>query len=414
LNPRHMHYRVAAAAVLITVCSCSLEDRFQSDIREYLRLSVALGERDPDSLDFYYGPPDWVGDIRKKPLTMMEIRRSAQVLIDKWKDQPEPRTQRLVRQLRAIAARADMLLGAKTTFDQETQVFFGITIPQAADLSETRSRINKLLPGKGTLATRYAAFDAKFMIPPERLPAVMTRALEGCREQTLRHFRLPAGEKVALDYVHDRPWSGFSHYQGNFHSLIEINADLGLTVDRALQLACHEGYPGHHAYNVLQDVQFVRGRRWLEWMAQPTFSPQSLVSEALATFAVEVAFPGRERLRFERDALFPLAGLNPADAEKYDQIERLVDELHVAEPAIARDFIDGKLEWVRAGDALEDQVLMAHPEEALKYLNEYRTYLVTYTVGRDLVAKRVDGWPRFEQLISNPEAADLLGSMLNK
>src|SRR5271170_1885524 len=117
-----MQYRPFAVAALgCILASCALRDDFESDVREYIRLSVALGERDFDSIDFYYGPPEWVSDIRRKPLPMLEIRRSAQVLIEKLKDRPEPRPSRLVRQLRALAARADMLLGSRPSFDQETR-----------------------------------------------------------------------------------------------------------------------------------------------------------------------------------------------------------------------------------------------------------------------------------------------------
>jgi hypothetical protein len=225
-------------------------------------------------------------------------------------------------------------------------------------------------------------------------------------------MNLPPGESVTVEYVHNKPWSAFSRYQGNFHSLIQINADFSLTVDQVLQLACHEGYPGHHAYNSLRELQLVRSRHLAEFTVQPTFSPQSLASEAAATFAVELAFPEPERTRFERDELFPLASLDQGKAKLYGRVERLVEALHPAEPVIARDYLDGNLEFVRAAAALEAQVLMAHSEATLKYINEYRSYLTSYTLGRDMVADAVDDtpgrpaaarWQRFEQTIESTE-----------
>ena len=65
------------------------------------------------------------------------------------------------------------------------------------------------------------------------------------------------------------------------------------------------------------------------------------------------------------------------------------------------------MEWARAAAALEEQVLMAHPEEALKYISEYRSYMITYTLGRDLAAKLIHGWPQFEQLMTDPNAAEI-------
>jgi hypothetical protein len=374
---------------------------------------VALGERDPDSIDYYYGPAEWVSDIRKNPPGLAQVRGSALALIHELEQHAavgaagETRRKFLISQLHAIARRVDLLLGTSLTFDQETQALFGVTVPPQYDqrhLAHIRSELDLLLPGRGSLATRYLSFDQAFIVRADRLPSVMDRALYGCRERTLAHLHLPPGEAVTVEYVHNKPWSAFSSYQGNFHSLIQINTDFSLTVDQVLQLACHEGYPGHHAYNATRELQLVRDRHLAEYMVQPTFSPQSLASEAAAAFAIELAFPEPERIRFERDQLFPLAGLDAGKAELYGRVERLVDALHPAEPAIARDYLDGRLEFVRAAQALEAQVLMVHSEATLKYINEYRSYLTAYTLGRDMVADAVDGqpgqrWQRFEKLL---------------
>jgi hypothetical protein len=230
--------------------------------------------------------------------------------------------------------------------------------------------------------------------------------MQECRKRTLQHLSLPTGETVTIEYVGSKPWNAYSSYEGGFHSRIQINATFPLTVDRALQLACHEGYPGHHVYNTLVDAQLVqRQHRW-ELMVQPTFSPQSFSSEALATYAADVAFPEDERLRFERDVLFPMAGIDRAKAEKYIEVSRLVNDLESAEPAIARDYLDGRLEWTRAASALEERALMLHTEATLKYLNEYRTYMLTYTVGKEVVKdcfanrEATDRWALYEQLIT--------------
>ena len=389
----------------------SCEGSRGKDVREYLRLAVALGERDPDSIDFYYGQPNWVGDIRTNPPKFATIRDSARRLGERMKDSP-----RIARQLEAVQTRADVLAGAKLSFEQEAQAYFGLDIylntllrTNPAEFEPVHSKLARLLPGAGPLSERYAEFDGKFMIPPEKLSQVFSAALKGCRAATVAHLKLPAGEGVTVEYVHDRPWSGFSHYHGKYQSVIEINADFGLTVDRALQLACHEGYPGHHAVNVLQDQKFVEAGHSLDWLVQPTFSPQSLVSEGLGTYSVQMAFPGEERLRFERDTLFPLAGLDPAQAGLYLDIVMRIEQLDGILPVIARDFLDGKLEWARAAAALEEQALMAHPEETLKFLNEFRSYVLTYTVGKDLIAKRVHGdWKAYEELVLNPDAASAI------
>jgi hypothetical protein len=397
------------AVVLVCILfGCSASKAKSDDaVRQYIRLCVALGDHDPNSLDYYYGPPEWVADVRAHPPKLAEIKQASLDLMARLPS--TPRQDFLIGQLRAMATRVDLLRGIRPSFDQEADALFGlepVREPQQAWLDAIRTEIEALLPGKGTLGDRYAAFDQRFVIPDDKIAAVMERALQGCRERSLAHLHLPPGEHIKVEYVSNRPWNAFSRYQGHFQSLIQVNVDFAMTVDRALQVACHEGYPGHHAYNSMQDAQLVQREGQLELMVQPTFSPQSFVSEALATYAVEVAFPEEERLAFERDALFPLVALDKKQAELYTRVSRLVDQLEAVEPGIARDYLDGKLEWSRAGSALEDRALMAHTEATLKYLNEFRTYMLTYTVGTEMVRKCMgeaaggDPWRLYEAMIT--------------
>ncbi len=127
-------------------------------------------------------------------------------------------------------------------------------------------------------------------------------AVDACRQQTAAHLTLPAGEQFTIEYVTGKSWSGYNWYQGNYRSLIQVNTDLPIFIDRALDLACHEGYPGHHVYNVLLEHHLVRGRGWQEFTVYPLFSPQSLIAEGTANFGIEVAYPASERVAFERDA----------------------------------------------------------------------------------------------------------------
>ncbi len=401
-------WRIVLIAAVCVGAGCRA--RPDDVVLRYLQLAAALGERDPDAIDYYYGPLEWVSNARAQPPSAAEIKRSALELLTRVRAENPPHKDFLLKQLQAIATRADLLTGAKPIFEAEARELFDLELPPEKalekHLDETRLEIGRLLPGPGSPAQRYAGFDGQFIIPAERLTAVMNRAMEECRERTLQRVTLPAGEAVSVEYVGNKPWNAYSFYEGKFHSRIQINTDFALTVDRALQLACHEGYPGHHVYNTLTDAQLVQREHRVELMVQPTFSPQSCSSVALATYAADVAFPQADRLRFERDVLFPLARLDAGKAEEYILVSRLVNELESAEPAIARDYLDGRLEWVRAASALEERAFMTHTEATLKYLNEYRTYMLTYAVGKDMVktcfANRPadDRWALFEQLIT--------------
>jgi len=393
-------------------CGQGAVRRLDQQAEAYVRLVLALGERDPDSLDFYAGPPAWLADARAKRTTLAEIRRAASALADRLTrdgtapPDGEPRRTFLIAQLGAVAARVDLLSGRRFTFDEESRLLFGV---QAGDvdrraLAAADAELDRILPGRGSLGHRYAAYDRRFTVPSGRLPALMTRAIDECRRATLAHLSLPGGEHVAVEYVHGTPWSAFTRYEGRGRSRIQINTDFDLTVDRALQLGCHEGYPGHHAINSLIEARLVDGQHRLEYSVQPMFSPQSLRTEGAASLAAELAFPGESRLAFERDVLFPLAQLDPADADKYVQISRLVDGLRSRQLDVARRYLDGTLEFARAARELEVEALMPSADATLKFFNQFRTYALAYTAGRDAVARYVapadDRWKAYERWVT--------------
>ena len=125
-------------------------------------------------------------------------------------------------------------------------------------------------------------------------------------------MRLPPGERFDLEYVKGTPWNAYNWYKGNYRSVIQVNLDFPIPLDRAVDLACHEGYPGHHVYNALLEQALVRDRGWVEISMYPLFSPQSLIAEGSANFGIDMAFPAAERVAYERDSLFPLAQIGRA------------------------------------------------------------------------------------------------------
>jgi len=401
-----------SVGVSLVGCRQDVARRLDDEAEAYVRLVLALGDRDPDSLDFYAGPPEWMAEARTERTPFSEIKRSAAALLDELTRDPEQalageaRRIFLTGQLRAVAARVDLLSGHRFTFDEESRLLFGVEAGEVdrRAFADVDAELDRMLPGHGSLGNRYAAYERRFVIPSDRLAAMMTRAIDGCRRATLGHLSLPAGEQVTVEYVRGTPWSAFTRYEGRGRSRMQINADFDLTVDRALQLACHEAYPGHHAINSLIDARLVDARHLIEYTVQPMFSPQSLRTEGAATFAAELAFPGESRLVFERDVLFPLAGLNPGEAGKYVRISRLVDALRGRQLDVARRYLDGGLEFARAARELEDGALMPSAEATLKFFNEFRTYAVAYTVGRDAVARFLAGaedrWKAYERWLT--------------
>ena len=392
----------------------------------YVRLVLAVGRHDPDYVDAYYGPSAWKTDVAADAVPLVDIaRRAAELAAALATVTPSAEAEELVRlrhqylsrQLDALRARVSMLEGRRLSFDEESRLLYDAVAPRRSveEFQSVLAALESRLPGRGSLLERYDAFRATFVIPPDRLDATFTAAIDGCRARTLEHVTLPADEHFTVEYVTNKSWSGYNWYQGGFRSVIQVNTDLPIYVDRALDLACHEGYPGHHVYNVLLEQALVRGRGWTEYAIYPLFSPQSLIAEGTANYGISVAFTPDERRRFEREVIFPAAGLDPDGVDAYTEVQALAARLAYAGNEAARRYLDGEIDAAAAATWLETYGLYA-PDRArqrMRFIVQYRSYVINYNLGQDMVQRHVEAqltgdtstaarWRAFETLLSSP------------
>ena len=250
---------------------------------------------------------------------------------------------------------------------------------------------------------------------------VFQAAIAEARRRTLLRIPLPADERFVSEEVTGQSWSAYNWYQGNHSSVIQVNTDLPVYLADLTMLAAHEGYPGHHVQNVLMESRLRRGQNWIEFCISPLFSPISLLNEGAADYGVEVAFPDRERLAFEKQVLFPLAGLDPSKAKQYSRVRQLIKRLRYADIEMARQYLDGKISKEEAL-AWSMKYELKTPEKAariVRFVEQYRSYIVNYAVGEDRVKQYVEKrtgwtgkanarWRLLEELFATPhKPADL-------
>jgi hypothetical protein len=362
----------------------------------YAKLILAVGLHDDAYVDAYYGPPEWRAAVERSRPSLTQIRADAERLAAVVQTMPhqgdEQATQRqrfLIKQLTALIARLDLLEGKRRRFDEESRLLYDAVAPVVPEsrFDSILARIDGLVPGPGSLNARIEELRKALVIPPDRLDAVFAAAIAECRARTQRHIQLPETESFTIEYVKDKPWGGYNWYQGSYRSVIQINVDLPIHIDRAIDLACHEGYPGHHVQNVLIERGLVRGRGWTEFTVVPLYGPMSLIAEGSANYGIELAFPRDERVGFERRVLYPLAGLDPARAATYAELTELLIELRHATNQAARRYLDGEID-PEATAAYLARYTLVEPERARKQVTfiEYnRSYVINYNLGRDLV-----------------------------
>jgi hypothetical protein len=395
----------------------------------YVKLVLAMGHHDRDYVDAYYGPPAWKAEVDAEKPALDAIGARAEALARELAKMPRGggelerlRFQYLERQLAALRARVRMLKGERLSFDEESRALYDAVAPTHPEshFQGILDKLNARFPGTGPLVERYEAFRKGFIVPSSRVDAVFQAAIKACRDRTARHITLPPSESFTVEYVTNKSWSGYNWYQGNYRSLIQVNTDLPIFIDRAIDLACHEGYPGHHVYNALLEKHLVRDRGWPEFSVYPLFSPQSLIAEGTANYGIHVAFPGDERVAFEKSVLFPAAGLDPAGADKYYEVQALVEELEYAGNEAARQYLNGKVDRVGAEAWLERYALMPRDRAAqrVRFVDQYRSYVINYNLGQDMVRDYIESrvragtkgggdagalrWKEFEALLSSP------------
>ena len=154
----------------------------------------------------------------------------------------------------------------------------------------------------------------------------------------------------------------------------------------------------------------------MEFSVYPLYSPVSLIAEGTANYGIQVVFPGEERVKFERDMLFPLAGLNPDNADLYYHILELIEDLDYAGNEAARNYLNGNWTRERAVEFLETFQLFSNEraEKKLDFIDYYRTYVINYNLGEDIIRNYIEKnggaaddherrWEVFEQLLLTPQ-----------
>ncbi|MBA4307944.1 MAG: hypothetical protein C0429_14535 [Sphingopyxis sp.] len=395
----------------------------------YIKLTLEAGMHEAEYVDAYYGPATLQEAAKAAPRSLDALLADARALTVKI-DQSLPsiksdsdlrRARALRGMLVAAETRLQMLQGKKFRFDDEAKGQFA-TIPDLKPLAHydaLLTDLEKLMPGEGSLASRVDAFNDRYIIPKDKLQPVFDAAIAECKRRTAQHIALPQGEIFTMEFVTGKTWSGYNYYKGNYKSLIQINTDLPIRISRAVDLGCHEGYPGHHVLNLLVEERLARAKGWNEYEVNPLYSPTSVLSEGSANYGIDLAFPGPERLAFERDVLYPLAGLDPKTAEAFWTMQQMTEDLSGARLTIAKMYLDGEIDRSKAVQLTQKYLLLspARAEQSVGFTDHYRSYVINYGWGKDLVRSYIERgnpnmatrWSRMEKILSEPtQPADLL------
>jgi hypothetical protein len=376
-------------------------------VTSYLELCLRLGRHIDGLVDAYYGPPEISERIDaeelREPASLVDDAAAVLASLD-GEGLDESRRRWLRSQTVGLETVARRLAGEEVAYEDEVERCYGVR-PKWIDeavFDAAHGELEKALPGSGPLAERYQVWREGDTLGGEELEAVYRALLADFRSRTEALVGLPQGEDVEVEYVSDKPWAAYNYYLGGLRSRIEVNTDAPLSPSFVVELAAHEGYPGHHTEHSWKEQRRVREGGELEESAQMIGTPAAIISEGIAGLA---------------------AGILLGDEEQQITAEHLRGTSVAYDPELSRTVQEAftPLGRVRGNAALLLHTRGASEAEAVEYVMRWalssrkraeqgvrfitdpiwRSYVTTYTDGYDLCRDFVGGDPaKFKRLLT--------------
>ena len=370
----------------------------------YLLLVLRLGRHVDGLVDAYFGPAALKERVDAEPLVAAtELADEAGALTRRapaaW----------LRAQLLGCETTARRLGGEPIAWSDEVERCYGVR-PEHTDESRftaAHEQLDAALPGDGDLAERYRAWTEAQALPPDVLLQAATRFADTLRTRTNDLFGLPDDEEARIELVTDEPWAAFNYYLGGRRSRVVVNTDLPVHSFRLPELVAHEIYPGHHTEHAWKESLLVDDEGNFGEAIFLVGTPQSTVSEGIASLAPEIV------------GAYDVAGAVYTDlGVPYDAAT--ADAVRGAREALDTVGVNAALLLYEAGASRDDAISYVerwhlvpreHAEKSVDFLMHptWRAYVSCYSSGYELCRQWVDGdAQRFRRLLTEQlSTADL-------
>lgn len=380
-----------------TLRGCGLAAGAEYLIERYLLLGLELGQHVDGFVDAYYGPPELQQRVETgAPADPRRLVAEADSLAADLQANTFLNVQRkrwLLGQVLACGTVARRVAGDELSWTEEVERCLGVRPEPIAEGRFTRAHqlLDDALPGSGPLAGRYSQWLENQAVPRDLLVTAAERLCEPLRRRSRELSPMPEAEDFDLELVDGEPWSAFNYYLGDYRSRVVINADAPMWSSSLTDLVAHELYPGHHTEHVCKEALLAR-QGFLEETIVLVLTPQALVSEGVATLALEVAL-GKDAHSVAAGVLRPLgvpyddataAVIQDADEILAGVVVNVAYQLHEEgrSPAELRDYAR---HWSLKPDPIVERML-AFADDPV-----WRTYVTTYSDGLRLCREFVAG-----------------------
>jgi hypothetical protein len=118
---------------------------------------------------------------------------------------------------------------------------------------------------------------------------------------------------------------------------------------------------------------------------------------------------------YEQGVLFPIAGLDPTTADVLDKLNQLTDQLSHSITATAQLYLNGDISRDQAIEQRRKYALVSQQkaEQSVRFIEQYRAYVLNYNLGKDIVSAYVNKqsqdeagkWQAFERMLTELSTA---------
>jgi hypothetical protein len=171
----------------------------------------------------------------------------------------------------------------------------------------------------------------------------------------------------------------------------------------------HEGYPGHHTELSTKEKKLVRERQYTEHTLALINPPSCVISEGIATSALEMLLSDAELEDWYREEILPLAGMAHIDARRLIEIGRASQKLDGLVGNAAFMLHDQHKGEQEISQYLQKYGLRTEREagQSIRFISSGldRSYIFTYHMGYELLEKLFAGGNReayFKRLLTEP------------
>lgn len=387
----------------------------QSFGQQFARLTLAIDQHLPGYVDSFFGPLEWKEEAEKEgkiPLQTLTGKTDALYAdISSAADFDPQRKAFTLREMDALKMSLRLLAGEKVSLAEEVTALYDVTPAWKSEsvFEEAQRELDELLPAGENIPARMQAWNKSIEITNDQIRDLLPIIVQRLRNLTREKFTLPESEDFTLEFVTDKPWSAYNWYRGKYQSLIELNVDLPIPINRLPDLIAHEGYPGHHTELCIKEEKLINKNGWEEFTVNLINAPSCVLNEGIATSALDMIMSEAELTNWFRDELLPRANLTHIDADRLMSIVNAAGKTSgVAGNAafMLHDQGKGEQEIVQY---LQRYGMSAGKtaQRSVKFITNplYRSYIFTYHLGKELLSdlfKKGNREQYFARLLAEP------------